>query len=225
LGGQARPFCFIRPRTAVASASARRREAEASRDHHRRLAALHRVGDLLLQDAGKFLPGHAGPRHHAQALQEGRRAHHQHAVDPPLAHALEQQRDVEHHHRLAPQRRATHELALLLRHQRMDDRLEPAQRLLVAEHTGTQRLAVEHARLHHAGKPPRSAAGRGRRRLQAVDGGIGVVHRHAHLPQHLCRGRLAHADRAGESDDDHRFPQTSGGVADRDDYRLIAVPL
>ena len=34
-----------------------------------------------------------------EALQEGRRAHHQHAVDPALPQALEQQGDIEHHER------------------------------------------------------------------------------------------------------------------------------
>ena len=41
--------------------------------------------------------------------------------------------------------------------------------------------------------------------LDGVDVGVGVVDRHAHLPQHLRRSRLAHADGAGKADDHHRL--------------------
>ena len=92
------------------------------------------------------------PCQNAAALQEGRRAHDQRRVDAPLAHPLEQQRNVEHDQPLARQGGTPQEGALLLADQRMDDRLQPAQRFLVAENAGAQRLAVEHARLHDSGK-------------------------------------------------------------------------
>ena len=97
---------------------------------------------------------------------------------------------------------------------------------LVAEHARAQRLAVEHAVLHHAGKRrldrrQRRAA----RRLQGVDGGVGVVHRHAHLPQHPGRGRLAHADRAGQADDHHRTLNAFGSVRGRGRSALSSCGL
>ncbi len=42
------------------------------------------------------------------------------------------------------------------------------------------------------------------RALQPVHDGVGVEHRHAFLGEHAGDGRLAHADRAGEAEDDHR---------------------
>jgi len=45
---------------------------------------------------------------------------------------------------------------------------------------------------------------RAARTEQPVDRGIGVMHGNAEPAQHRCRRALAHADRAGEAEDDHR---------------------
>ena len=45
------------------------------------------------------------------------------------------------------------------------------------------------------------------RALQPVHGGVGVEHRHAFVGEHPGHGGLAHADRAGEAEGDHRAEQ------------------
>ena len=56
----------------------------------------------------------------------------------------------------------------------------------------------------HAGKAASTGADRrAARRVEPVHLGVGVVDRRALLGEHRRGGRLAHADRAGEADDDH----------------------
>ena len=49
--------------------------------------------------------------------------------------------------------------------------------------------------------------------------GVGVVHRHAFLGEHLRRGRLAHADRAGQTEDEHVSPPPQPFVAQEVEQR------
>jgi len=199
-----------------------RREAEAGRDDDAGPAPLQRVRHLLAQDAVELFRRHAGPRHDAAALQEGRRTHHQGGVDATLPHAFEQQRNVEHHQFLARESGTPQEGTLPSMDQRMHDRFQPAQRLLVAEDAGAQGLTIEHAGLHDAGKRRLDAGQRRAARcLQGVDGGIGVVHGHAHLPQHLRCGRFAHADRAGQPDDDHLRRRLQQGQGTRTVWPVV----
>ena len=86
----------------------------------------------------------------------------------------------------------------------MNQRFEPLQFRRFAKHTLGQRGAI------HAGGPGRArelrldlgdqgAVGA----LQLVNGRIRVEHRYAFLSEHLRDRRLAHADRAGETEEDH----------------------
>ncbi len=102
------------------------------------------------------------------------------------------------------------EIVPRLAHQGMDQGFEAAQALGVAEHDGAQRRAIDRA--VGAERPGKGLAdGGGRSAARAVErmhAGIGVVDRHAARPEHRRGGALAHADRAGEAEDErpaHRW--------------------
>lgn len=119
--------------------------------------------------------------------------------------ALQQQRHVEHRQRRPAAPATVEESPGLQPHQRVDDGLQPGQRRGVAEHLRPQGLAVDGTVPHHAGKGGRYGRHRGPpRQHQAVDGGVGVVHRQSQAAQHGGRRRLAHADRPGEAQDEHQ---------------------
>ena len=88
----------------------------------------------------------------------------------------------------------------------MQDAFEPAQRLGLPKNPGAQRSSVDAAGLvprpgeglFH--KADRSTSGR----QQTMHLGVGVEQRQAHAPEHCRRGALAHPDRAGQAEDDHR---------------------
>src|SRR5579885_2952230 len=63
--------------------------AQASRHHPTRAPALFGVRYLLSEDGGEPCFRHARPAQHTRALERARRAHHDHAVTPPLASRLE----------------------------------------------------------------------------------------------------------------------------------------
>ena len=88
------------------------------------------------------------------------------------------------------------------RHGGMDKRLEAPELRGFAKHAVGQRGAV-HA--FGAGRPGEMRFDlvdqRAVRALQPMHGGIGVKYRHALLGKHLRDGRLAHADRPGEPED------------------------
>ena len=46
--------------------------------------------------------------------------------------------------------------------------------------------------------------------IEAMHGLVGIVHGHAGVGKQLRRGRLAHADRAGEAEHDHVLPLDVG---------------
>jgi len=96
-----------------------------------------------------------------------------------------------------------HKRVSLGRDRGMDDRLEPGERLAVAEHTRTQLFA------QNSVGPDRSGEGRLDRRdqravraLEPAHGGIGIEHRHAGRRKHRRDGRFAHADRARQAQDE-----------------------
>src|SRR3546814_7687614 len=73
----------------------------------------------------------------------------------------------------------------------------------MTEHAGTEFLAIDAARSGGAGKARLDRRDqRAARPLQPMHLGIGVEHRHAFAFEHRGRGRLAHADRAGEPEDE-----------------------
>ena len=94
--------------------------------------------------------------------------------------------------------------AVVAADQGMDDGVQPLQLVRLAEHGLTQGLAVDAPLLHNAGK---GRAHRVHRRaaqvIEVVHRGVGVIDRHAGLAEHRGGGRLAHADGAGQADQDH----------------------
>ena len=84
----------------------------------------------------------------------------------------------------------------------MHDRFEPLDRRAVADHALAELVAVD---LAVRGRARKRRLDR-RHRLALVKpmhDGIGVVHRHALLGEHFRRGRFSHAERAGETEDEH----------------------
>ena len=80
-----------------------------------------------------------------------------------IAAGLQQQRDVEHHCTSALPPGARDEGTLLLPHHRVQDRLQPGQRIRLAQHRLTQCHAVHLAVAHRAREtPPRSRSPPGR---------------------------------------------------------------
>ena len=80
----------------------------------------------------------------------------------------------------------------------MNDLLELLDRGRIMHHLGGQLCAINPAIDRRAGK---CRLDRGRRLpfIDFVDGGIGVVNRHARLSEQLCGGGFPHPDRAGQS--------------------------
>ena len=162
------------------------------------------VGKLIGENAGEGRRGHPGTRKYPRPLQEGRRRDHDHGIALRGEPDLEQERDIEHDEAFAPRRGAAQEPALDPAHQRVDDRLQPAQLRPVAEHPLAQHRPVDGAVPHHAGKGLADGGHRGAAQgQQAVHRGIGIVYRQAEMAEHPGRRRLAHPDGAGEADDHH----------------------
>jgi hypothetical protein len=148
---------------------------------------------------------HSGPGQDTIPLHLGRRRHHDHCVDVLFAAGLQQKGDVQHHHIGLRRPGAFEELRPCGAHQRPDQAIEPGEGLGVAEHPFGQQAAVDTAALHHP-RESRLDKGHGRpaRGIEAADLGVGVVDRCAGVGEHLGGRGLAHADRTGQSHDDHR---------------------
>jgi hypothetical protein len=87
----------------------------------------------------------------------------------------------------------------------MDQLFEHQKRLRLAEHPLRQRASDDAFRPGRAGESPLDLGDqRPLRPLQPVDRGVGVEHRHALIGEQASGGRLAHADRSGEAEPDHR---------------------
>ena len=171
------------------------------------------VGKLVGENAGERFRGHPRARQNPRPLQEGRRRDHHHGVALRGKPDLEQERDVEHDDAFAPRRGAAEKPALDAAHQRVDDRLQPAQLRGAPEHPLAQLCPVDGAVPHHAGEGLADSAHRGAARGQEpVHRSIGIVYRQAQMAEHPGRRRLAHPDRAGEADD-HHSGQPSGSAA------------
>ena len=99
----------------------------------------------------------------------------------------------------------------------MHDRLEPPDRVRVADQLfATSFVAIDLAVDRRAGK--RRLDRRDRLALvEPMHHRVGIVHRHAGLAEESRRGRLAHADRAGEAEDEHHvvFARMSASIMAR----------
>ncbi len=102
----------------------------------------------------------------------------------------------------------------LTRHGGMDERLEPAQLDGLVEHAFGERGTVDAG---GTGRPREPGLDLGDQRafraLEAVDDGVGIEHRHAFGREHPRDGALAHADRAGEAESDHRVSSSSSSAS------------
>ncbi len=105
---------------------------------------------------------------------------------------------------------ARDEGALLLPHHRVQNALQPGQRIRFAQHRVTQRRPVDRAVAHRAGKRRRDRAHRpAATRLQSVHRGVRVEHRDACPAERRGGRRLPHADAAGQAEDDHRVSRSA----------------
>ncbi len=153
----------------------------------------------MLANLPGVIPGRASTR---AALHLGRGRDDGDEVARFRPAALEQQRNIEDDERAAAV--AGEEPPPRRRDQRMNDRLQPVQRGIVAEHRRPERRPVEDAVDDDPRKRRRDRRQRRPARgLERMDRGVGVEHRHMATPEHRRDGRLAHADRAGETKDDH----------------------
>ena len=170
--------------------------------------ALLRVGQLVGKDAQELLGSHAGPDHGPHPLGFGIGGDHRdlvHALGQPF---FEEQRHVEHDHRRV-RMRCKKRLALA-RHRRMDQSLKPGQFVRLAQHAFGEAVAVDPVRPGGAREMRLDLRDQHPfRSLQAVHRGIGVEHRHAFIREHSRDGRFAHADGAGESQDDRHDVSSS----------------
>lgn len=200
-------------------------------DHEIGAAALFPVAHLGGEDGAELLVRHPRPPEHAAALHMRGRRHDDGGIDVGMAAALEEQRDVERDDRRAVLPRRREERLLRLPHHRMHDRLKAAARPGVPEHRRAELRAVDTVR---PGRPRKRRLDRRERRaagpLQPVHLRIGVEHGNARASQHRRDGRLAHADRTGEAEDDHRVSnafssssQPSGGATPKNSEKAIAA--
>ena len=95
----------------------------------------------------------------------------------------------------------------------MNDLLELFDRRGIMHHLGGQLCAINPAIDGRAGK---CRLDRGRRLplIDFVDGGIGVVNRHARLSEQLCGGGFSHPDRAGQSEYPHQIAVSKEMILD-----------
>ena len=80
------------------------------------------------------------------------------------------------------------------------------QRAASSEHAAAERRAVDDPVRDGARETPPRSSGAAARRVERVHDRIGVVDRHAEAPEHRRGRRLAHADRAGEAEDEGHAP-------------------
>jgi hypothetical protein len=178
--------------------------AQAGIDNEVGAAALFPVGHLALQDRAQLVRGHARPGHDARPLDHGRGGHDDDGVAAALGTGFEQQRDVEHDHRRAPGGGAGEETGLRLAHQRVQDRFQSLQHAGIVESDPAERPAVHRPVAHGVGIMPGDGRHGGPAPAhQAVNDRIGIVDGHTQPAQHLRRGGFAHADRSGQTQDEH----------------------
>src|SRR6185312_9099435 len=84
----------------------------------------------------------------------------------------------------------------------MHDRLEALEGERIAHHALAEAHAIDHTVARRARKG-RLDGGRDLARVELMHHRIRVVHRHAAFGKEACGRRFAHADRAGEPEDDH----------------------
>ena len=167
------------------------------------------VGELARQQMLELLHRHARPCQHALALHLRGRGQRDRHVDALLGAGLEQKRDLQHRElraRVFLRDRKSISAATTRGCTMASSRLQPCLR---ARQLLAEQLAVDLAAARDAGKG-RLDRPDGLAFIEAVHPGIGVEHRHAAAREMLGRRRLAHADGAGEADDEHHAAPSDG---------------
>ena len=161
---------------------------------------------LGAQDVRETDRGHSRPTNHPLALQARRRRDDEDVIAAPGSPGFEQQRDIEHDQRFAPGAGPRDKALLCGADHRMQDSLETPQRLWFAEHPFPEPLPVDAAfGSSYAGKGVLDLRHRRAARCElSMHLGVGVEQRDPHPPQHAGGRTLAHTDRTGEAEDDHR---------------------
>lgn len=211
--------------------SARFAQALPRVDHEIGAAALFAVAHLGGEDRSELFGAHARPRQHAAALYVRGRGHHNGRVDMRVATAFEKKRNIERDDRRAVLPRLGQEGLLRLPHQGMHDVFEAAAGFGVAEHGRTEFRSIDAV---WAGRTRERRFDRrecrAARTLQPVHLGIRIKHGDTRAAQHRRDRRLAHADRTGETEDDHcrssafsSSSQPSGGAAPKNSEKAMAA--
>jgi len=179
--------------------------AEARVDQEIRFLSFFRIRDLFVQDRLERLFRHARPGQDAGTLDLGRGGDDDDLVEPAIRAGLEQKRDVAEHQGVAFGPGIGQEAVAIRGDQRMNRGLDAAEQIRVGQDGGAQSAAIDAVvgdRVGGEGGDGRGAGAAGR--VEPVDGGVRIPNRHAERGEHGRRGRLAHADRAGEAEHDHR---------------------
>ena len=180
--------------------------------HEMRPPAFFHIGDLLRKNGLELRCGHARTAQHTRALGFRPRRHHYDGIDAFLCAGLEQKRDIEHDHGLSARGVLGQELGLRFAHQRMNDRLEPANRGRILERTLGELRPVDLAACRGARERRLDSDGRFAL-VEPMHRAIGIVDRYAGLGKEPCRRRFAHSDRAGEAEHEHHAPVFAAVVA------------
>ena len=124
--------------------------------------------------------------------------------DPPIGTGFKQQGYVEGDQATAAAAGILQKAAFLPVHQRMENALQSLQRSIVAEHVSGKTGPIDASVNYHIREgfldQRYGTAAFGQ---QPVHRDVGIMGRDAEPPQMAGRGALAHADRAGQSKDDH----------------------
>lgn len=176
-----------------------------ARHHEIRPPPLLPIRHLAGKYGGNLARLHPPPPPEARCLHRGGRRDHDHAVHPPFAPRLEQQRNVQHRYRPpgSPCAREKHPFGLA--HQGMQNRLEPGQPTRLSRHHGAQANPIHGTTADRAGK--RRSNRRNRlpaQRTERMHGAVGIEHRDAGPAKDLRHRRFAHPHAPGEPDHPHR---------------------
>jgi hypothetical protein len=177
-------------------------------------------GSLAGEDGGELVFGrHARSRQDTLSLDGRGGRDDDHHVNLVLRASLEQQRDIVEDQRRIPVRLRKGLPCGVDR--RVDDGFQPGESGGIGEHQRPQLRTLDPVGAGGPGKGRLDRRQQGAARaLQPVHLGIGIEHRNAGPGEHLGNGALAHADGAGEAEDE----RMAGLVSSRQQVPQFASP-